>query len=243
MDALAIASIGMQADLARMESISQNVANTLTPGYKRQVTTTPAFAVELAHAESARALQLRPQAATSTSVAVDPATGMMRPTANPQDVAIEGPAFFEVTTPAGPAYTKLGNLRVDMQGRLVTGQGLPAMGTGGEIRLNNTPFTVAANGDITQDGRVAGRLRLVSFEHPRLLQAAGAGLYLAGQANPRDAGAGSALRAGFLEGSNVSTPQEMVRMTETVRHFEALQKLVQGYDGMLENSIRKLGEF
>jgi flagellar basal body rod protein FlgG len=35
----------------------------------------------------------------------------------------------------------------------------------------------------------------------------------------------------------------MVRLSETVRHFEAMQKLVQGYDDSLEKAIRKLGEF
>jgi flagellar basal body rod protein FlgG len=53
----------------------------------------------------------------------------------------------------------------------------------------------------------------------------------------------SSLRTGFLETSNVSSPQEMVRLTETVRHFESLQRLVQGYDETLEKTIRKLGEF
>ena len=243
MDALAIASIGMQADLARMESISQNAANSLTPAYKRQVATTPSFAVQVAQAESARAPQVRFQPAPAISLAVDPSTGSMRPTGNAQDVAIEGPAFFEVATPDGPAYTKLGNLRADVQGRLVVGANLPVMGTGGEIRVANAPFSVAANGEVRQEGRIVGRLKLVAFEQPRQMLAAGGALYLAGQAKAQDAPAGATLRTGFLEGSNVNTPQEMVRMTETVRHFEALQKLVQGYDGMLENSIRKLGEF
>jgi flagellar basal body rod protein FlgG len=35
----------------------------------------------------------------------------------------------------------------------------------------------------------------------------------------------------------------MVRLSETVRHFEALHKVVQGYDESLEKAIRKLGEF
>ena len=52
-----------------------------------------------------------------------------------------------------------------------------------------------------------------------------------------------ALNQGFLEGSNVSSPQEMVRLSETVRHFESMQRIVQGYDESLEKSIRKLGEF
>jgi len=35
----------------------------------------------------------------------------------------------------------------------------------------------------------------------------------------------------------------MVRLTETLRHFESMQKVFQGYDEMMENALRKLGEF
>jgi flagellar basal body rod protein FlgG len=46
-DVMAIASIGMQADLARMESISHNTANVLTPGLKRQISVTSGFAAQV----------------------------------------------------------------------------------------------------------------------------------------------------------------------------------------------------
>jgi flagellar basal-body rod protein FlgF len=36
---------------------------------------------------------------------------------------------------------------------------------------------------------------------------------------------------------------EMVNVIETMRHFEANQKLIQGYDEMLDRAIRTLGEF
>jgi flagellar basal body rod protein FlgG len=34
----------------------------------------------------------------------------------------------------------------------------------------------------------------------------------------------------------------MVGLIESMRHFEAAQKIIQGYDDMLEKAIRKLGE-
>lgn len=243
MDVMAIASIGMQGDLARMESISQNSANALTPGFKRQIPVTSGFSVEMVSAQNGRHLHLRSQEASPLRLTLDPSSGPLRPTGNPQDVAIEGPGFFEISSPDGRGFTKLGNLRADAQGRLVTGQGLPVMGSGGELHVTNSPFSVSANGDVTQDGRVIGRLKIVTFEQPQSLIPSGAGVYLAGTAQPQDARGAIALRPGFLEGSNVSTPQEMVRLTETVRHFESLQKIVQGYDEMLEKTIRKLGEF
>ena len=35
---------------------------------------------------------------------------------------------------------------------------------------------------------------------------------------------------------------EMVRLIETIRHFESQQKVIQGYDEMLERAIRSLGD-
>jgi len=246
---MAIASIGMQGDLARMESISHNTANVLTPGFKRQIAITPGFSAQvelgaLQNSTQGTPLAMQPAITAPVRTMIDPSSGALRHTGDAQDVAIEGDAFFEVSTPTGPAYTKAGSLRTDVQGRLVNLQDLPVMGIGGEIRLNNTPFTIAANGDVSQDGHVVGRLKLVQFDHAEGMVPGGNGLYLAGSAQQvPDTKAPSTLRTGFLEGSNVSSPQEMVRLTETVRHFESLQRLVQGYDETLEKTIRKLGEF
>ena len=43
--------------------------------------------------------------------------------------------------------------------------------------------------------------------------------------------------------ANVNTAAEMVKLIETVRHFESVQKVVQGFDEMRERALRKLGEF
>lgn len=239
----------MQADLARLDSISHNTANVLTQGFKRHIAMTSGFAAQVQQGVQQggrKTVNLIMQASTTAPMQtmIDPSAGALRHTGNAQDVAIEGPAFFEVSTPTGPAYTKAGSLRIDVQGRLVNLQDLPVMGVGGEIRLNNAPFYIAASGDVTQEGRVSGRLKLVQFDHAENLTPRGNGIYLAGSAQEtHDAKTPATLRTGFLEESNVSTPQEMVRLSETVRHFESLQRLVQGYDETLEKTIRKLGEF
>jgi len=51
------------------------------------------------------------------------------------------------------------------------------------------------------------------------------------------------VRQGYLENSNVASVSEMVGIIETMRHFEANQKLIQSYDEMLGRAIRTLGEF
>ncbi len=232
----------MLADQARMESISHNTANVLTPGFKRHITVTTAFGIQLDQAWA-------PTDAAATHMtelvrrSIDPSSGALRHTGKHHDVAIEGEAFFEIATATGAAYTKAGSLRTDLQGRLVTLQDMPVAGIGGEIRLTGAAFTVGPNGDVSQDGRVVGRIKLVQFANASELVPAGNGLYHIGTARIEEGKSSARLRTGFLESSNVSSPQEMVRLTETVRHFESLQRIVQGYDETLEKTIRKLGDF
>jgi len=50
------------------------------------------------------------------------------------------------------------------------------------------------------------------------------------------------VRQGYLENSNVESTREMTSLIDTMRHFETVNKMVQGYDDMLGTAIRKLGE-
>lgn len=244
MDLMTIASIGMQNDQTRMETISNNIANVTTPGYKKQIAANAAFQLQLEGAAGANlGLRGAVPGSPATLMSIDPGAGALRPTGSKQDVAIDGNSFFELTTANGPAYTRQGSLHVDIAGRLVGAQGLPVQGEGGEIRLANAAFTIGADGEVRQDGRVAGRLKRVRFEQASALTPLGNALYAQGAATVAEAQAKDSLRIGFQEASNVNSPQEMVRLTETVRHFEALAKIVQGYDETLEKTIRKLGDF
>lgn len=228
----------MNFDELRLATISQNLANLSTPGYKRQVVTTTGFAQHVAAMTSGDGARALPG-----FISLDSGAGPMRHTGVQTDVSIEGEAFFELLSKDGPVYTRQGSLRVDVDGRLVGAQGLQVAGTSGPIQLANMTFAVSPNGDVVQGERVMGTIRQVGFENASLLEPLGNGLYAQGGAQLNDRPAVSRLRIGFQEGANVSSPQEMVRLTETVRHYEALTRIVQGYDETLEKAIRKLGEF
>lgn len=234
MDVAAIASEGMQQDLQRLQTISQNLANVLTPGYKKQIFTGTGFSASV---EKGMA-----QAPSSASLGIDASAGTLRYTGDPHDVAINGQGYFEVASPEGPMYSRIAALHSDSGGRLVGSQGLPMSGVGGEIALNGSEFTVDVNGDVRQAERLAGRLKVVRFDNPEALAPVGNGLYRQDGARIGQGG-DSTLRPGYQENSNVNSPQEMVRLTETVRHFEALQKIMQSYDDSMEQTFRKLGDF
>jgi flagellar basal-body rod protein FlgF len=240
MDTLLSAVLGsMHADMARMERVAMNIANAQTPGFKREVVAAAAFGAQLS------------AAATALSVHLDLRPGTLKATGQELDVALSGAGWFEVATPAGAAYTRLGQFHLDAQGRLVTQQGHPVMGVGGEIVLLQGRPVIDAAGRVfeaTPGAAAAGReapsaqLKIVQFESGAPIRRLGEGLVLPqGQALPAAPDA-LQVRQGFLENSNVSHLHEMVQLLATVRHMESLQKVALGYDEMLGASIRKLGE-
>lgn len=239
-DALAAAAASMSNDLARMTSIGHNLANASTPGYKRQAPGAEPFIQALG--EQARAAGAAPAGGGS---AADQKQGALRPTGAPLDVAIGGEGFFEVRTESGPAYTRRGDFRIDAAGQLITHAGYAVMGTAGPLVLRSGSPVIGKDGRILDGEHEAGQLKVVHFDKPqRLTRAGDGGLFIAPEvaASVPDHPAPKVYQ-GHLEASNVNTASEMVKLIETVRHFEAMQKVVHGADEMTERALRKLGEF
>ena len=254
---LPLALKSMHQDMARLDRVAMNLSNAMTPGYKREVVVARPFGQVLDAQQRAAAAQARPGAgaAAQPSLQVQPdlRAGSLKSTGQSLDFAIAGPGYFEVLTPEGPAYTRQGNFRLDAQGRLTTAQGHPVMGHGGEIFLNNGTPVVDSAGRVQEGlrqgaaaaavpGSPVSQIKLVQFEQPQLLQRIGDGLLAGGGASSVVGDADAQVRQGFLENSNVNSMQEMVQLTQTMRHFESMHKVATGYDEMLGLAIRKLGE-
>jgi flagellar basal-body rod protein FlgF len=245
MDALTIAGLSMQNDFIRLNTISQNLANVLTAGYKREIPVSRTFTSYINQITGPDTVASEAQLMNQEQVMLDASAGTLRFTSNPLDVAIDGDGFMEVVTDHGVAYTRQGNLRVDARGHLITGQGFPIMGLAGEITVSGAAIKINNNGEVTQDERVVGQIKLTRFANPNELVPLGNGLFDQGGARPADGAAGQngTLKTGYQENSNVSSPQEMIRLTETVRHFESMQRIMQNYNDVMEKAISKLGDF
>jgi flagellar basal-body rod protein FlgF len=238
-DALNAASASMANDLSRMNALSRNLANATTTAYKREIALGTGFEGLMANTLHNAAIA---EDAVGASTAIDHRHGTLRQTGHPLDFAIEGDGFFEVRTASGIAYTRRGDFRVDALGQLVTQAGNAVQGASGALHIGANP-TVDRDGRILEGEKTVGQLKVVQFADPRQLSRGSAGLFHA-QEQPLVAAPGAArLRQGHLEASNVNTAAEMVKLIETVRHFEATQKVVQGIDEMTERALRKLGEF
>jgi flagellar basal-body rod protein FlgG len=234
---LAVTLSSLQADMARLDNVALNLANVQTPGYKRQVAAAQPFADALQTA--------RPDAGAPAS---DPRPGTLKMTGQPLDVALTGEGYFEVLTQAGPAYTRAGNFAIDARGRLVTAQGDPVMGRNGGIRLATRTPVIDGSGHITEtpepggESRIVDQLKVVRFAKPEALRRLGQSLLAPGEGMTVLAEGEAQVRQGALENANVNSTQEMVDLMQTMRHFESMQRALQGYDEMVGTAIRKLTE-
>lgn len=233
--------------MQRLGVIAQNIANATTSGFKKEILVSRNFAdylgVEGKASPGGQALV--PASLPEVAGVTDFSQGTQRYSGNPLDVAIEGDGFFELRDDQGVKYTRQGAFQLDATGLLVNQTGMPVMGTAGEIRLTTAQPSIDNMGRIFEAGKQVAELKVVNITNPQTLVNQGAGLFASSDQTQTSAltEGGARVREGFLEASNVVTMHEMVRMIETMRHFEASQKLIQAYDGMLDKAITKLGEF
>lgn len=234
---LAVTEVGMQNDVQRMHAISHNLANASTVGFKKEIVVARPF---IDHLSDTVASSMRGEMRPVVTTLVDHSEGTLKFTGNPLDVGVEGNGFFVVMTPAGEAYTRQGNFHVDVNGRLVTASGHAVQGTAGDIQLTTTQPRIDGQGAVWEDKTQVGQLKLVSVKDPKSLTMMGQGLYTPSDAT--ESGGDVRVRQGFTEAANVVAMKEMINMIETVRHFEASQRLIRGYDAMLDRAINVIGE-
>lgn len=247
-EVLAVAMLSMQQDMTRVDRVALNLANVLTPAYKREVAgalaggLVPQTFGHFWNQEMSSTVSALSGPNRAAATLLDMRAGMLESTGQGLDVALSGPGFFEVQTEQGPAYSRQGNFRLDQRGRLVTAQGYPVMAKGGEIYLTTGQPGIDAAGHVTDGEKALGQLKIVQFAQPENLQRLGQGLYASGTEMRQLADSEIQLRQGYLEKANVSSAHEMVELMQAMRHFESMQKVTQGYDDMIGTAIRKLGE-
>ncbi|GHU63940.1 flagellar basal body rod protein FlgG [Spirochaetia bacterium] len=247
---------GMIGQQANIDTISNNLANVNTSGFKKvrsdfedllyqttRVAGTPAtedtvvpVGVQMGHGVKLAATQRMF------------GQGSLQNTENVYDIAINGEGFFRIQMYDGTlGYTRDGAFKVDENGRLVTSNGYWVLP---DILMPEgfLPQTIT----VSRDGRVevktpesgddtvqVGQLELYRFPNPVGLTSVGENLFKVTQASgeaipgrPGYEGMGR-LEHKFLEMSNVSVVREMVDLIVAQRAYEFNSKTIQTSDNML----------
>lgn len=250
--ALQIARSGLDALDQRMKTISNNLANVSTTGFKKDRANFASLMYQddrSPGAASGADTQYATGLGTGTGVRVVGterihAQGTLLQTDNALDLAIDGAGFFGVQLADGTqGFTRDGGFKLSANGEIVTTAGL-RLAQPLSIPDGASQITISQDGIVTATvaGQAApvevGRLQLTRFLNPAGLMPLGDNLYreTAGSGPPTLGAAGQAgmgnIRQGMLEGSNVSTVQELVDMIETQRAYEINAKVIKAADEM-----------
>ncbi|MES2675644.1 MAG: flagellar basal-body rod protein FlgG [Pseudomonadota bacterium] len=254
MSALYVSKTGLAAQDKQLSTISNNLANTSTVGFKRDRAMFEDLLYQVQRqpgAQSTQDSQLPSglQLGTGTRVVATQkqfSQGNIQVTEQPLDVAINGRGFLQILQADGTiAYTRNGQLQINSEGQVVNNDGLvlePAI----TVPQGANRITIGKDGTVNAYtvGQVApqqlGNITLADFVNPAGLQAIGGNLFVesvasgdAQQGAPGENGMGALLQ-GNLESSNVDIVEEMVNMITTQRAYEMNSKVVSTADQMLQ---------
>lgn len=240
----------MEAAWRYQDVLANNIANADTAGFKREFATQQPFADVLLSQQapvpaplSARIQQVVGQIGTGKFIAefvTDYGQGIIRPTENELDFAIQD-GFFQIEGPDGTVYsTRDGRFGRDANGDLVTSQGYFVLDENGQhINLPENVIAVSADGAILDQGSEIARFAILDFT-PNQLQRAGEAYFLATEPGQPPPG-GPSVRQGVLEGSNAVLVEEMTTLLAVQRTYQANQAVLSVLDGTLDQAAGQLG--
>jgi flagellar basal-body rod protein FlgG len=241
------AASGMITQRERLDVISNNLANISTTAFKRSQPVSRGFhqifAEEVVRFPSLRGSRGAPGGGSALDATADDfSPGPIVDTGNPLDVAINGPGFFVVRTPAGERYTRAGNFTLDPDGQLVTPNGEPVLGEQGPIIIQGDSVAFSPNGDVIVDGIASERIRIVDFPQPYKLTRFGRNQYGADEETTRlrEPVAAPNLRVSAREHANVNPIAELVAMMDASRSYEAHQRVIIGMNESLDAAVNEI---
>jgi len=223
------AMTGALHTLTQQATVSHNLANASTTGYRAQ---SDAFRAVPVYGES---LPTRAFVLDSTTGA-DFTPGAIQQTNRPLDVAVQGPGWIAVQLENGEeAYTRHGNLHIDANGILQTQQGFNVKGESGPIAIPpDSRIAISKDGSISvlpSDSRmtavsIVGRIKLVNPPAEQLVRGED-GLFRLKEGGQAPVSGKVALIDGALESSNVNVVGEMVKMITLARQFDMQMKMLE----------------
>ena len=246
MKAMDTAATGMDAQVTRIDTVSNNLANANTAGFKEsQVDFADLMYEHRKSPGAARTQETRMPTGLEIGSGVEAVStlkifdqGSVKKTGGDLDMAIKGSGFFQVQGPNGQVhYTRDGNFRVNSEGQVVNSQGYrltPAI----TIPDNAASVQVGSDGTVSvineQDNTQTqvGTIQLVDFVNPGGLKSEGGNLYAETEASgppqvgtPGRGGLGE-IKQGYVEESNVDVVGELVDLIGAQRTYELNSKVV-----------------
>lgn len=217
-----------------MDIFAQNIANATTSGYKKERISFKDYLIPVDNK-----VDQQPDGRVMSDISeivTDFSKGTLIRTGNPLDLAIHGEGFFVLE---GDLYTRNGNFRIDPEGYIMTQDGIKISGEGGPITVQGSKIDVSASGEIIVDDILVGRIKVVDFSNRSDLKKLSGGLFSSEEQGIKiDAN----ISQGYLEASNVDAMTEMIQMLNSLREYEAYQKMIHAFDEATAKTTNEMGK-
>ncbi|WP_434356353.1 flagellar basal-body rod protein FlgG [Parasalinivibrio latis] len=252
--ALWVSKTGLDAQQTNIATISNNLANASTVGYKKARAVFEDLFYQNINQPGGQSSQNTELpsglmlGAGSKVVATQKVhtQGNVQTTNNSLDAMVEGHGFFQILMPDGNiGYTRNGQFTLNDEGTIVTsGSGYPL-----EPQIvvpdDAVKITIGTDGQVSarirgqQQDAILGQITLSDFINPGGLEPIGQNLFLptGASGDPQEGVPGvdgmGAIRQSMLETSNVNVTEELVNMIEAQRVYEMNSKVISAVDQML----------
>ncbi|WP_066872340.1 flagellar hook-basal body complex protein [Clostridium mediterraneense] len=241
---------GMISLEAKQSSITSNLANINTNGYKAEEVNLKSFDEVMIQNRDNKNNVTKGIGTLSLGVQIDGTSirkeqGILKATDKTTDFAIDDEGYFIVNRGNENYYTKNGSFRVSTNGYLVNSSGLNVMGI--NKRTNNLEpiyvgtdnFVMNDRNELSVNGEEAVyKIATATFDKDEDISKIGENLYSSQNPNLNSV---VYIAQGALEESNVNLVDEMVNMLSVMRAFETNQKIVQSIDETLGKAANEIG--
>lgn len=229
------ATTALISRMQALDTIANNLANASTTGYRAEHNVFSSVLASKGGLNDSPLNQAVNNYGIMSGTTLDQSQGALQKTGNELDLGIEGPGYFVVQTSNGPVYSRNGAFQVSSKGQLVTSHGDAVMGDKGVISLLPGAVSISADGTISSNGAVAGKVKVVEFPAGTELSSVG-DTYYSAPANTAAAAKNSNVRQGMLESSNVNPVLSMVELVTAQRSAEMMQRALSMFNSEIDKT-------
>ena len=253
----------MMAQQEKLDSISNNIANVNTNGYKKVSANFKDLVYEsldrkgypVSSDKNGKTVLQNGTGIRLSEWTRETTQGNLMPTGISTDLALDGTGYFEVVQKDNSkAYTRAGNFATDSMGTIVDQNGnrltiLDEQGndinkTDGAYKFNQNNFNVDVKGIVTMKGTngdtPVGKIKVVNVIGNNSMISVGDNLFIPKQDVEILESTDYTVLQGFLEQSNVDIATEMTDMLMTQRAFQLSSSTLKTADEMwqMANNLR-----
>lgn len=228
----------------RLNTISNNIANVKTNGYKKEETVISTFEENLLYRlennqKTLVGSESKLQGIDEINFRFDIAN--LEDTNRSLDIALVSEGFFTVKQNNTLFFTRDGSFNIDAEGFLITSNGSRVQGTKGDIRVVDDSFIVNEAGIVmSSKGQVIDTLLIQAPNDQSNLVKMNNGYFTESTGNMSQSIPW--VIQSMLEGSNVDVTEEMTQLIEVQRNFQSVSNALKAIDQLNARAFSEIGK-